>query len=289
MSSAPLLIDIDDRRQAAQGGGGARASRAGSTCFDRVTGQPIWPIEERPVPQTDDAAARRRRRRSRSRPSRRPYARTYVSRERPDRLHAGAARAGAREPEAVPLGADRRTFRRSVPNVEAARRDQHRQHRAAARTGRARASTPRPASSTRRRATAGVDRRPATTRKSSRRSTPEQQGQPRCRAGKPSRTTAGRVRHRRRSAPRGRRRRSTSPARERPPQARPRASRACRSSSRPTACWRRSTSTSGELLFQVPHGDTPDAIRNHPLLQGHEHPEDRPDRQRRRADHQDAA
>ena len=34
-----------------------------------------------------------------------PYSRTFVRRGRPDRLHAGAARAGAREPEEVPVGA----------------------------------------------------------------------------------------------------------------------------------------------------------------------------------------
>ena len=38
--------------------------------FDRATGQPVWPIEERPVPQSD-VPGERRQRRSRSRPSRR--------------------------------------------------------------------------------------------------------------------------------------------------------------------------------------------------------------------------
>ena len=32
----------------------------------------------------------------------------------------------------------------------------------------------------------------------------------------------------------------------------------------------------GELMWQVPHGDTPDNVRNHPALEGHEHSEDRP-------------
>ena len=44
----------------------------------------------------------------------------------------------------------------------------------------------------------------------------------------------------------------------------------------------------GTLKWQVPHGDTPDNVRNHPLLKGIEHPEDRSGRQRRRAHHQDA-
>ena len=44
----------------------------------------------------------------------------------------------------------------------------------------------------------------------------------------------------------------------------------------------------GELLFKVPHGDTPDVVRNHPLLQGSQHSEDRPAGRRRSADHEDA-
>ena len=39
--------------------------------FDRVTGEPIWPIEERPVPKSRDARRGRAGRRSRSRPIRR--------------------------------------------------------------------------------------------------------------------------------------------------------------------------------------------------------------------------
>ena len=39
--------------------------------FDRVTGQPVWPIEERPVPERQTCRANGTRRRSRSRPSRR--------------------------------------------------------------------------------------------------------------------------------------------------------------------------------------------------------------------------
>ena len=104
MSSAPLLIDttIDGKPRKIV----AVPSKQGWLyCFDRITGVPIWPIEERPVPQTtmkhektaptqpfvDQAGAVRAHLRRR---------------ERPDRLHAGAARAGAEEPEVVPLGAD---------------------------------------------------------------------------------------------------------------------------------------------------------------------------------------
>ena len=73
--------------------------------FDRITGQPIWPIAEKPVPQTDVPGEKT----SPTQPfptKPPPYSRTYLATERPDRLHAGAARAGAREPEEVPLGAD---------------------------------------------------------------------------------------------------------------------------------------------------------------------------------------
>ena len=69
----------------------------------------------------------------------------------------------------------------------------------------------------------------------------------------------------------GRRRRGRRPDRR----------RACRSSSRRTACSRRSTSIAASSMWQVPHGDTPDNVRNHPALQGHEHSEDRPGRHRR--------
>ena len=44
----------------------------------------------------------------------------------------------------------------------------------------------------------------------------------------------------------------------------------------------------GELKWQVPHGDTPDDDAQQSGAQGHEHPEDRTERQRRHAGHQDA-
>jgi quinoprotein glucose dehydrogenase len=52
MSSAPLLMDvtIDGKPRKVV----AVPSKQGWLyCFDRITGQPIWPIEERPVPQSD--------------------------------------------------------------------------------------------------------------------------------------------------------------------------------------------------------------------------------------------
>jgi quinoprotein glucose dehydrogenase len=52
LSSAPILLDVN------QGGKTIKAVALPSKeaflyCFDRITGQPIWPIEERPVPTGD--------------------------------------------------------------------------------------------------------------------------------------------------------------------------------------------------------------------------------------------
>ena len=105
MSSAPLLIDatIDGKPRkvvavplqaglALRASTASPASRSGRSKRRRCR-RPTMPREKtsptQPFP-TKPAA----------------YARTYDRRERPDRLHAGAARAGAREPEALPLGAD---------------------------------------------------------------------------------------------------------------------------------------------------------------------------------------
>src|SRR3954469_15590264 len=51
-SSAPLLLDINANGKAIKAV--ASPSKLGWLyVFDRVTGQPVWPIEERPVPQSD--------------------------------------------------------------------------------------------------------------------------------------------------------------------------------------------------------------------------------------------
>ena len=44
--------------------------------------------------------------------------------------------------------------------------------------------------------------------------------------------------------------------------------RACRSSSRRTASMAAIDVNKGDLVWQVPHGDTPDNVRNHPALKG---------------------
>ncbi len=52
MTSAPILADINVNGRAVKAV--AVASKQGWLyVFDRVTGQPVWPIEERPVPQSD--------------------------------------------------------------------------------------------------------------------------------------------------------------------------------------------------------------------------------------------
>ena len=94
-SSAPLLLDINVNGKPIKAVA-LPSKQAWLYVFDRVTGQPVWPIEERPVPQSDvpgektvaDAAV----------PDQAAGLRAQLRQGagRPDRLHAGAARAGAR-------------------------------------------------------------------------------------------------------------------------------------------------------------------------------------------------
>ena len=94
---APILVDI--RRDGKIVKAVAQPTKqAFMYVFDRVTGQPLWPIEERPVPKGDvpgeyvfaDAAVSAERARStfQLRPA-------GVCRRRSDRLHTGVARRGA--------------------------------------------------------------------------------------------------------------------------------------------------------------------------------------------------
>ncbi len=68
--SAPQLVTVMHNGQKVDA-----VAHAGKTgflyVFNRVTGEPLWPIEERPVPQERRARRARPGRRSRSRPSRR--------------------------------------------------------------------------------------------------------------------------------------------------------------------------------------------------------------------------
>ena len=97
--AAPILIDITVGGRRDQGAGAG--DEAGFVfVLDRATGKPVWPIEERPVPQStvpgektwpdaavsDQAAALRA---------------AGAASRRPHRLHAGAARRSARDRQAV--------------------------------------------------------------------------------------------------------------------------------------------------------------------------------------------
>ncbi len=125
MSSAPLLIDttVDGTPRKLV----AVPSKQGWLyVFDRITGKPIWPIEERA-----GAAEHDPRREDGQDPAVRHQAAGLLAharrRERPHRLHARAAQAGAREPEVLPLGADAVRAADRPRFARQARRDQHRQ------------------------------------------------------------------------------------------------------------------------------------------------------------------
>ena len=93
LPAAPNLIDIRVNGQPVKAV--AQVSKQGFVyVFDRVTGKPIWPIEERPVPQSTVPGER-------SSPTQpfptkpAPFDRQGDHAGRRDRLHAGAAQAGA--------------------------------------------------------------------------------------------------------------------------------------------------------------------------------------------------
>ncbi len=103
LPDAPHLLDItvDGTRIPAI----AQATKQGWVyVFNRETGEPVWPIEERPVPPPT-CPVRRPGPRSRFVTMPPPFAHPGLHRERHGRLHAGAARRGRRECEAVPQGA----------------------------------------------------------------------------------------------------------------------------------------------------------------------------------------
>ena len=72
--------------------------------FDRVTGKPVWPIEEKPVPAGDTPGEWYSPTQPiPSKPA--PYDRQGVTERRCDRLHAGAARGGAGDAQGLQDGA----------------------------------------------------------------------------------------------------------------------------------------------------------------------------------------
>ena len=282
MSSAPLLIDttIDGKPRKVV----AVPSKQGWLyCFDRITGVPIWPIEERPVPQSTM-------KHEKTAPTQ-PFVdqagavRAHLHRrERPDRLHAGAAHAGAGEPQVVPLGADA-VRAADGSRVEAAWRDQHRQHRRRHQLARRRL---RPRD--RHLLLAGRHdqrhRRPLQRRRILEGDAREQ-GQPHAALGSGAELRPAASRVRRRAPLAGPPGGDQLPRRRRPSQAR---RRPRRPANREAALRR----AGGDRPQEPGQAAVPGAARRHagrhpesPAAQGHEHPEDRPERQRRRADHQD--
>ena len=101
---APILADIVVNGRTIKAV--AQPSKQGFLyVFDRVTGQPIWPIEERPVPQGDAPGEKYSRHAALPHQAGRLRA-AGAGGGRSDRLHAGAARRGAQADREVPHRAD---------------------------------------------------------------------------------------------------------------------------------------------------------------------------------------
>ena len=160
MPPAPILVDlnVDGRpvRAVVQ-----LTKQAFAYVFDRTNGQSRVGRGKSGRCRRPTCRRNGRRRRSRSRPSRRPSIVQGVSRQRPHRLHAGAARRGVKA--VAELQARARSTRRrrwSCPTAIAA--PSWRPGWAAARTGRAARPIPRPASSTSARTTNPAESGPRT-------------------------------------------------------------------------------------------------------------------------------
>ena len=110
----------------------AQVSKQGFTyVFDRATGKPVWPIEERPVPQSTVPGEK-------TAPTQPfptkppPFAPAGIHDRRPDRLHAGAARGSAADRRRVHAraavhAADRRRRERQEGRAAAAERSRRRE------------------------------------------------------------------------------------------------------------------------------------------------------------------
>ena len=93
LSSAPILADINVDGKAIKAVA-LPSKEAFLYVFDRVTGKPVWPIEERPVPQSDVPGEKTSP--TQPFPTKPPAYRAQLPQGsgRPDRLHAGDASAG---------------------------------------------------------------------------------------------------------------------------------------------------------------------------------------------------
>ena len=163
--AAPNLLDVTVNGQRIKAV--AQVTKQGFVfTFDRVTGQPIWPIEERPVPPSDVPGERAARTQPfPTKPA--PFEYQGFTEDRPRRLHAGDPRDGAGSGRrASGWGRSTRRRRSATP----ANRGHARQPRAqaAAPTGRARRSIRKRACCTCSRGTrsrcSGSSRRARTTR-----------------------------------------------------------------------------------------------------------------------------
>ena len=105
LSSAPILADINVNGKAIKAVA-LPGKQAFLYVFDRVTGQPVWPIEERPVPQSDVPGEKTLADTAVSHQAARLCPQLPQSSRRPDRLHARDARPSARPAHALPCGGD---------------------------------------------------------------------------------------------------------------------------------------------------------------------------------------
>ena len=227
--------------------------------FDRITGQPIWPIEEKPVPASTMHGERMAK--TQPFPSKPPsFSRTHITEDdlvdfTPE-LRAQALKNLQKfrwepVPYVPPVGPRATSSGRSTSATPPA-----------ASTGRARGSTLRRASSTPTRTTPPSPW-PSTTRRSSRRSIRiSSRAKPACRGGKPSPTTACRA--------------ATRDGTTSVPQIRFGGTGGRQALAEgldglsilkpPYGVMAAIDVNKGDLIWRVPHGDTPDTVRNNPKL-----------------------
>ncbi len=123
LPAAPVLVDITVRNRRIPAV--VQVTKMGLIfVFDRVTGKPVWPIEERAVPQTDVPGEQTSRTQPLPDPARSLRA-TGSAPRGPDRLHARSAPSGGSDRQGLPL-------RPSVPAAFGRRRRRQSGHPAAA-------------------------------------------------------------------------------------------------------------------------------------------------------------
>ena len=250
--------------------------------FDRVTGEPIWPIEEKPVPKGDVPGEWYAPTQPHPTSRARCTAATRSDSRRSDRLHAGAARAGHGEPEALQVGGNSRSGTLYNPpivgNVNGLL--------GAINMGNANGGTnwpgggadPETASSSRRRTCRRHRAESVAPPPAGFSDIPYQAGVVGSRSATARAAGTGTYADappRRRAAPQ----RAAPAAAEGAAAGRGgrRSARRCNAVEGlsivkpPYGVLAAIDLDKGAMKWQVPHGDTPDAVRNHPLLKGHDH------------------